>query len=214
MSELFREIEEDIKQEKFEKLWRSFGRVMVLASIGLVALTVVFVLWQNNSQTIAETKTDQLLHGIDIMEIENYSGAIPVFSAIADGASSPYYGIAMLNTAQAQNLSGDVNTAKKTYAELAKSNASNPNYVFAGIAQLKGQIEEVPETSPFYHSLLEYKAWQLLNDGKKTEALDIFSRLANDEKSPQTLAERTQEVLRTLAPEKSISEKTSEKLGK
>ena len=171
MSELFNEIEEEIKQEKFDRLWRSFGRVMVLASVALVAVTVIFVLWQNNSQNFAEAKTGKLLQGIGRLEIEDYRGAIPIFSELAGAIA--------------------------TYAELAKTSST-----FAEIAELKGQIAETPTTSALYHTLAEYKAWQLLNDGKKVDAVAIFERLAHDENSPRTLADRAKEVLRTIAPEK------------
>ena len=197
MSELFNEIEEEIKQEKFDRLWRSFGRVMVLASVALVAVTVIFVLWQNNSQNFAEAKTGKLLQGIGRLEIEDYRGAIPIFSELAADKTSPYYGIAILRKAQAQDLSGDKEGAIATYAELAKTSST-----FAEIAELKGQIAETPTTSALYHTLAEYKAWQLLNDGKKVDAVAIFERLAHDENSPRTLADRAKEVLRTIAPEK------------
>jgi len=205
MSELFKEIEDDIKQEKFEKLWRSFGRVMVWASIGLVVVTVGFVLWQNNSQNAAEAKTAQLLRGIDRLQIEDYKGAAPIFSALTDEDNSPYYAIAMLRKAQAQELSGDKEGAEKTYAVLAKHDGD-----LAEIAKLKGKIDNVAPNSPFYYSLLEYKAWQLLGEGKKADAAENFKNLANDEKTPKTIAERAGEVLRTIAPEKQ-NEKSDDK---
>jgi len=205
MSELFKEIEDEIKQEKFEKLWRSFGRVMVWASVGLVAATVVFVLWQNNAQSTAEAKTAQLLHGVDRLQIEDYKGAVPIFSALTDEDSSPYYAIAMLRKAGAQGLSGDKEGAEKTYAALAKHDD-----ILADIAKLKGKIGDIAPNSPFYHTLLEYKAWQLLADGKKADAAEIFKNLANDEKTPKTIADRAGEVLRTIAPEKT-NEKSDDK---
>ncbi len=206
MSELFREIEEDIKRERFEKLWKSFGFAMVWASIALVAATVIFVLWQNHVQSAAEGKTSQLLRGIDRLQLEDYSGAVPIFSALTDDDSSPYYGIAMLRKAQAQELSGDKEGAQKTYSALSTKTSE-----FAGLAALKldGSMS-VAKDSPFYYTSAEYKAWGLLSSGKKAEAAAAFSELASDKNSPQTLADRAKEVLRTIAPEKPKNGKQDE----
>lgn len=209
MSELFREIEEDIKRERIEKLWSSFGRAMVLVSIGLVAATAVFVAWQNYTQSKAEAKTSQFMRGIDRFEVEDYKGAVPIFSELSSDDSSAYYPLAMLRKAQAQELGGDIEGAKKTYGILSKKNTD-----FSAIAKLKmaengekidthnGFLQESPQESPFYYTLAEYKAWQLLADGKKAEAIDGFVMIMNDKNTPLSLAARTREILRTIAPEK------------
>ena len=201
MSELFREIEEDIKRERMEKLWRSFGKTMVLASVGLVVATAVFVAWQNYTQSKAEAKTSQFMRGIDRFEVEDYKGAVPIFSELAIDDSSSYYPLAMLKKAQAQELSGDIEGAKKTYEALSKKNTN-----FSAIATLKlynsGKKIDATKDSPFYYTLAEYNAWQLLADDKKNEAIDSFVMIMNDKNTPPSLSARTKEILRTLAPDK------------
>jgi hypothetical protein len=181
------------------QLWSRYG----VGERGCSGGNYSFCAMANNSQNAAEAKTSQLLRGMDRLEIEDYSGAIPIFSELTADISSSYYGLAMLLTAQSQDLSGDKVAAKATYATLAKRDST-----FAGVAQLNGQVSDVPTTSPFYHTLSEYKAWQLLGEGKKAEAAEIFSRLANDENSPKTLAERAVEVLRNISPEKTQEKST------
>lgn len=211
MNELFRELEEEINQEKFERIWGSFGRAMVWASIAVVALTVVFVVWQNRSHNSAEQKTSQFLRGIDRLKLEDYKGAIPIFAEIAKDTSSPYYGLAMLRKAKAEAMSGDSGVSKSTLAELAGSDST-----FADIGKLGGEIGELDKNSPFYFTLAEYKGWQLLKADKKTEAADVFAALAGDSKTPPSIADRAEEALHTFAPEKiagKSSGKDSQKTG-
>ena len=206
MSELFREIEEDIKRERFEKLWSKFGRLAIYASVGVVVATAGFVAWKNYTQDVAEKKTSALLQAIESLDKKEYKDAISAFSKLADDDSSLYYPIAMLQKAQAQEQSGDVSGAKQTYTALAKNNSE-----IAELAKLKtadkNTVIEITKSSPFYHSLAEYNAWQLLSVGKKSEAVDIFASLTKDEKTPRSLAARAGEVLRVIAPEKSEQKK-------
>ena len=46
MNELVREIEEDIRQERIDRLWRSFGKGMVGLSIAVILTTVAVVMVQ------------------------------------------------------------------------------------------------------------------------------------------------------------------------
>jgi|CXWL01.1.fsa_nt_gi hypothetical protein len=209
MSELFREIEEDIRRERFEKLWRSVGRFAVWGSVAIVVATAVFVAWDNHAQNQAEEKTSQLLKAGERMNASDYKGAISIFSALTDDNTSTYYTIAMLQKAEAQESSGDAEGAKKTYAALAKSNSE-----FSALAKLKSDekndVIEISVDSAFYHTASEQNAWRLLHAGKKAEAANIFVSLLNDENSPRSLVSRAREVLRVIAPEK-LAEKSIEK---
>lgn len=209
MSELFREIEEDIKRERFDKLWKSVGRIAVWGSIAVIAATTVYVIWDNHNQSIAQEKTSQFIKGEERMKAADYKAAAVIFSALADDDSTPYYAIAMLHKAQAQELAGDKEGSAKTYAILAKKDEGNGQSDFAELAELKslksGDTIKVEPTSPFYYTVAERNAWQLLQAGKKEEAASIFASLT-DIKAPPSIAARAIEALRLIAPEK-LSEK-------
>lgn len=217
MSELFREIEEEVKRERIENIWRSFGRFAVWGSIGIIAATAIFVAWDNYSQNQAEIKTAQLVRGAERVAANDYKGANQALSALTDDDASAYYTLAMLQKASAQEKSGDFESARKTYDALAKKDSTKEGAEFASLAKLKidsKDLIEVSPASPFYHSIAERNAWQLLRAGKKTEAADIFLSLMNDENAPRSIAARANEALRVIAPVK-LTEKpaVTEKKG-
>jgi hypothetical protein len=117
----------------------------------------------------------------------------------------------MLKKAEAQYQAGDDEGAKKTYEALAKNDNGSG---FGPLVKLKvigaNEAIDAPQLSPFYHTLAEQKAWQLLGSGKKAEAADIFASLASDNNTPASLANRVKEVLRMVAPEK-LAAKPAEK---
>lgn len=206
MSELFREIEEDIKRERFEKIWRKVGRFAVWGSVAIILATSGFVIYDNYKQSKAEENTSKLLKAISLVDSKNYKEAVADFSKLSENSDSSYSQIVMLQKAEAQELGGDVEGAKKTYADIAKINKE-----FAGLAKLKAASDnEKIETSseqPFYHTVAEYNAWNLLGSGKKDEAVSIFTSLVNDPDTPASIVARAREALHFISTQKSDEKK-------
>ena len=36
MGDIFREIDEELRQERFEKLWQRYGKVVIAAAVGII----------------------------------------------------------------------------------------------------------------------------------------------------------------------------------
>jgi hypothetical protein len=207
MNELLREIEDDIRRERLDKLWQKFGKMMVYASIAAVVLTIIIVIVQSNQEEAAKEKTSQFIRGIDRINVEDFKGAISIFEELAGDSSSPYAGLAMLQKAKAQQALGDKDGAVKSYQALAERDAA-----LGGLAKLllpskENKLVEPDKASPFYRSQREWLGWQLLEQGKKDEAVEIFWSLREDAQAPMPLRERMHEVLQHIAPQKLIAEK-------
>ena len=199
MNELVREIEEDIRRERYEKLWNSFGKLMVGISITVVLVTIGIVLVQDRRHTQATEKTMQMIKAIDRMNAEDFKGAIALLDGLAQDMSSDYYGPAMLRKAQAQKAAGDESGAQKTYETLAAK-----EHVYGQLAKLAVSDKDIPApdtNTPFYYTQRELQGWQLMEHGKKDEAIAAFNALYADPVTPPSLRERMQEVLQHLAPD-------------
>lgn len=206
MSELFREIEEDIKRERFEKIWRNVIYLVVWGSVAVVALTAILVALDNHERSQAEAKTSILLRGIERLTLTDYKEAIPLFSGLTDDEASPYYPLAMLRKAEAKQLSGDAEGAGQIYKQLSKRQD-----VFGDLSRLKIEDDTSESGSAgnriFHYSYMEKRAWAALSDNHKEEAVKLFSDLVNDKQTPRSLAARAGEVLRVIAPEKLTEKK-------
>ncbi len=202
MSELFREIEEDIKRERLDKLWQSVGRFAVWGSVVIIATTAIFVVWGNYTESQDGMRTSVLLSGVGKIDAADYKSALPDLSRLTEDDSSAIYPIAMLQKARAQELSGDVEGAKKTYHIL-----SSQKNEYGELARLKVGGDDSGSQQVFRLSFLEKKAWEALAKGNKEEAGKLFTELANDKNSPRSVAQRATEVARFIAPEKSTETK-------
>jgi hypothetical protein len=205
MNELIREIEDDIRREKFDRLWQRFGRIMVGVSIVVVLVTIAVVVMQNQKQSQAMELTSEYIRGIDRMNVEDFKGAISVFDSIAANDKSPYYGMALLQKAKAQESLGDKTGAAKTYEQLASQSSAFGELSKLLSASANNSIIEPVKTSPFYYTQSEWKAWQLVGQGKKDDAVAVFMTLREDIEAPSTLRQRVNDALQHLAPQKLLA---------
>lgn len=202
MNELIREIEEDMRRERFAHLWHRFGRLMVGLSVAVVLVTIVAVVLQNRKENAAMEQTALFIRGIDRMNVEDFKGAIAVFNEFASDSSSSFYGLAMLQKARAQEALDNEKGAAQTYRELADSKG-----VFSHLSALlassqNGQPVEPDRSSPFYYTQLEWKGWQLLEQGKKPEAVAVFMQIRADLNAPMSMRVRMNEVVQHVAPQR------------
>jgi hypothetical protein len=215
MNELLRELEADIRNEKLQRLWHSFGKMMIAASIVIIVVTIGVVIWQEHEQSVAAEQTSQFIKGLDRLNVEDYRGAIAVFGAMTKDDDSPYYGMAMLRKAQAEALSGDKDAALATYQALARHDGSGHNAAFVDLGKMLAAdnktLVEPKKGSPLYYTQSEWKGWQLMQQGKKQDAAKIFLALRDDENTPATLRERMVQVLQYVAPE--AAEKSAKAAG-
>jgi hypothetical protein len=196
MNELLREIEDDINREKLDRLWRHLGKIMIGVSLIVVAATIIMVIMQNQKQSQAMEQTDRFVKGIDQARNKNYEGALAAFSSLTNDPGSPYFGIAMLRKAEAQETSGNNAGASATYQALAAHGGA-----FGELAEMRNDNNKMVVTSknmPFYYSESEWKGWQLLKAGKKDEAKAQFVALRDSIDAPYSLRQRMQQVVSAM----------------
>lgn len=210
MNEIFREIQEDIQRERMEKLWKKFGKLMVAASVLIVATTAVVIALKNHRESVAMEATSQLIKGFDRLALEDYKGALASFDAFTQDESSPYYGIALLRKAQVLKKMNDAVAANNAYEKLAAHKDA-----FAGLAKMNvadpAHTVQPDPASPFYFSEREWRAWQWLEAGKKEDAVKEFLALYKEQSAPSSQRGRMAGVLAYLAPESMASDEQVEK---
>ena len=47
MSDIFNEIDEDIRRERYQKLWKSYGKFLILAVVIFFVIAAAYIAWNN-----------------------------------------------------------------------------------------------------------------------------------------------------------------------
>ncbi len=121
MTDIFREVEEDVRRERFEKFWKSWGNYLI------ALLVLVFVgiggweYWQHADQQAREKAADQL---IAAQRISNARDAANAFHDLSD-APKGYAKLARLAQANAMLASGQRDDAIALYKQIAAEDTGN-----------------------------------------------------------------------------------------
>lgn len=203
MSELLQELEADLREERWQRLWKKSGKTLIAISVAIVLATAAYEALKYRHQSVSMERTDIYLAGMEHMQQQDFAGAITQFDLLAADSGSSFYPLAMLRKAQAQVGMGQKEEAIATYKKLAeKDDAYGQLAKLYAAADGKEITPPTDRTQPFYYSQRELYGWQLLEQGKKEEAIGVFLEMYNDLAAPPSLHARLREALLQLAPEK------------
>jgi hypothetical protein len=207
--QLLREIDEDLKREQWQKLWKAYGRYAVGAVVVVVVIVLGFVGWREyHTQELADDgltywKADrQAAFG-------DYRAAAEGFESLVQSGSGGYPELAGLREAAALAQAGDRESALELYDRIAAEAGSGS--ALGELAKLYAamllvdtgdprQVEErlaplAQEGAPWRFSARELQGLLALRTGDLEKARTIFDALANDPDTPTTLRNRAAELL-------------------
>ena len=211
MSDIFREVDEDVRREKLQQLWERHSNLLIAFAL-LIVLGVGgwrgYEWWE--SQKAAESGT-AFEAAIALAEADKHAEAQAAFAKIADEGSSGYRILARFREA-AELAKSDPAAATNSYDALAADSSlgralQDLAAVRAGLivvdsaplAELSTRLEPLTASDrPFRHiarELLVLGAWRL---GDTAVAKRWFDLIATDAETPAGTRQRI-EVLMSLS---------------
>ncbi|HEX3756688.1 MAG TPA: tetratricopeptide repeat protein [Rhizomicrobium sp.] len=116
MSDIFREVEEDVRRERLEKFWKAYGDYVIAAGILLLAAIGGFELWQHHQ---ADQRAKAATALIAAQRISNPTQAADALDTVAKSAPGGYALVARLGEANAMAASGQTKNAIDLYKQIA-----------------------------------------------------------------------------------------------
>ena len=210
--ELIREVDEDLRKERYQKLWNAYGKYAVGAAVVVFAITAGIVGWR-------EYQTNQQLeHGARFAAAQkliadgNLQQGADAFAALARSAGTGYRSLALLQEAAARGRDGDRIAAVMVYDRVAADGAFDPR--LRDVARLLAVLQLVnsAETAdladrlsrltaadnPFRHSARELNALIQVKSGDTAAAKNSYTELADDATAPAGVRARAAEMLAAL----------------
>ena len=198
MTDIFQEVQEDVRRERVEKLWKTY-RAYIIA---LVVLTFAGIggwqVWQRQDLQSRQATADQLMAA---QRITNPRDAANAFHDLA-GAPKGYGKLAKLAQANAQFAAGQHAEAIALYKEIADSDSGNIGMV-ARLRSAWGQADSLsrpqladllaPLTqpgSPWRQEAQEVLAYADYHALDLKGATDKYQALALDPETPDGLRAR------------------------
>jgi hypothetical protein len=116
VSDIFREVEEDVRRERAEKLWKAYGSYIIAAVVLVFAGIGGWQLWQRHQQQERE-KTSATF--IAAQRITNPQQAASALADVAKDAPKGYAELARLSQAGAMFASGQQKEAIELFRQIA-----------------------------------------------------------------------------------------------
>lgn len=213
MSEIFDEIDEDVRRDQLKKLWDRYSIYIVAVALLIIAGVGGWRGYQYVEAKKAAEAGAAFDKAIDLAEQNKHSEAEAAFAGLAVSAPSGYRLLARLRAA-AELATRDPQAATKLYDELsADRSIGTPAQDLARIRAAGLQLETAsypsmlqrlePATAPgatFRHTareLLALSAWRANDMAAARQWLEL---IASDGETPSTLRSRAESLQALLPP--------------
>jgi hypothetical protein len=213
VADIFKEVEEDLRREKLEQIWKRHGRLIIALAVLIVVATAGSVVWKRYQQQREAKLAEQYGAAIALTDPANgdLAKADAALANIAD-AGGGYGALAALERAAVKAKAGDLDGAGKIYDALAADSGTpaalrdlarllkamrlvdsgDPAALTASLAPLMA-----PE-NPWRFSATELTAVLALKSGDQKRATELFTQLADDQAAPSSLRARAAEMAAAL----------------
>ena len=210
--QLFREIDEDLRRERYMKLWKDYGRFVVGAAVTLILATAGWVWWQRHQLSVRGEEGERYAAAATLVGKGNPAAAIKAFAQVAAESSAGYAALAKLREAALLAKKGDLKGAAALYDAIAADADANQN--LRHLARLLGTLSLLDtgdpakltaklaplakEDGPWHYAALELTGLLAERAGDIKRARAIYTRLVDDAAAPATLRARVRVYLELL----------------
>jgi len=215
VSDIFAEVEEDLRAERVKKLFQRYGGAMVAAAVLVVLGTAGWQGWnwyQARQTARAATAYLGVIQVLDGPAGADRKATIPALEKVIAEGGAGYRSLARLHLAALRFDTGDKAAALALWDQVAADGGADP--VLRDSARLQWALHQIDDGDPAQvqahlqpltapenpmHALAqEAQALLALRQGNKDAARDIFKQLAQDVTAPQGVRGRANGLLAQL----------------
>ncbi|MEE8173443.1 MAG: tetratricopeptide repeat protein [Alphaproteobacteria bacterium] len=212
MADIFREVDEDIRHARYEKLWRRYRWWILGIVVALIVAVAAYVIIKEQNESQRREEGIQFAAALAELEAGRPKSAAVAFKALADNTDSGYLALARLRAADALALAGDMTGAVALYDELAAD--SRAGLLYRELAALlaaerlldRASPDEVMQRlaplvsgdGPWRPMAAEITGLAQMRAGRNDAAREIFAGLRDDRGAPSGVRARAEELLASL----------------
>ena len=212
MADIFREVDEDLRHERYLKLWRRWRYWLLGVGVAALGGAVAYVMLADAQESAREAEGQQFAAAVAGIEAGRSGEAADLLAALAADSETGYAALARLTEADARAGRGDISGAIFVYDQMAADSRLDPLYRDLG-ALLAAQrlvdrasAAEVNQRlaplltgqSPWRPLATELSAVAEMRAGNEEAARGLFAELVSDPGAPLGQRQRAAELLLSL----------------
>ncbi|MHA1524356.1 MAG: tetratricopeptide repeat protein [Alphaproteobacteria bacterium] len=214
MSDIFREVDDDLRQERLQQLWKQYGTYFVGGAVALVLAIGGYKFYRNYEVTSAGQAGDQFAQATQLIAQSKFQEAEPILAELAKDGYANYPVLARLQQAAALAAQKQREPAVEIYDLIA--NDTGADLMFRDLARLRAAIILVDSASPeeiarrletlmtensvWHHTARELVALSAYRARDYKAADDQFAVILSDTGAPAQLRARAEMMRALIAP--------------
>jgi len=212
VSDIFREIDEELRRDNLFKLWSRYGRYIVALAVLVLVAAGGIMAWRDHQLSERRAQSMRYSSALSLVREGKDADAAKVFAVIAQ-ESGGYAMLASFEEAELLAKSGDRKAAAAAYDRIAVTGGLDSVFreLAALLSVMQGTSDADPQSiidrlapmtsagNPWRSTALELTAAARLKAGDKSGALEIYKTLADDLAAPQGMRARAAEMAAALA---------------
>ncbi|MBV8238089.1 MAG: tetratricopeptide repeat protein [Sphingomonas sp.] len=199
-----REVDDALRQDQALDFWRRYGRLLIVAIVGGLALFGGYLFWQNRQHKAAEREGEQLQVAYDDLAAGKLDASAKTLAELAQSKSDGYRAAALFSQADIALRKEDLKGAAKQFAAIAGDQSmAKPFRDLALIRQTMAEFDTLkPDVvvsrlrglaapgNPYFGSAGELVALAYLKQGRRDLAMRLYNQIAATESVPESLRQR------------------------
>lgn len=206
---LFREVEEELRRERMEKLWKQYGNYVIAAAALIVIIVLGYKYLEKVRLEAAEAAGAQYAAAMTLHSDGKEEEATKAFETLTKEGPVGYGALAQLQLASLLNEQGKKAEALAAYDALAKNSdadtllsgygalqAASLRLADADWTEMQNRLNDLSaDIGPWRYNARELLGLAAFKAGKPDEARKILEPLLADRNTPQGVIERAQVVM-------------------
>jgi hypothetical protein len=214
VGDIFHEIEEDLRQERLEKLWKAYWKHAVVAAIALVIGVAGYRGWQSYTLKQHQAQSAQYTAALSLMNGGKEKEAGDLFAALSARTDDSYGALARFQQAALKARTGDTAGAVAIYDALARDDGLTTPLRRAAVLLAVMHAMDQPKADakalaarldplladhgPWRSTASELSGLLALRSGDTAKARERFKAIADDTEAPPNIRARATEVLAVI----------------
>lgn len=204
MSDIFQEIEEEVRRDEYAKLWKQYGDYVVAVVALLIIAVAGWQLWTRYEGNQRLKASENLIAAQQLADAGDPTRANQALSVVAKDAPSGYAEMARMTEAGVLLRSGKRDEAVQLYKEIAESDHGAVGEVariragwamsdYAPRADLETELKPLLDPKSTWHAMAsEILAYAELRMGHNDAAAKAFDAIAKDKGAPDSIRRRAE----------------------
>ncbi len=212
MSDVFREVDEALQEDRARALWTRYGRVAIAIAVVLILSTAAVVYWQNQQAERQAAVADRLIRAL-VLSDQEPAEAAQAMAMLGDEADGRQRAVArLLEAAMRQSLDEAAAAAGLLDAVARGADGAAAGDAWQDLAALQAALQSLSDgdgaegsaveeiaglaagEGPWRHAAQEIAAIEALTAGDLARAGALFEGLAGDATAPPSVRQRAGEL--------------------